>query len=212
MKTLMLWPCCSAKDGVRATGEDGASIETFLSPQDGMMLAEGRNEELNPFGATTLRALDFYSGYLYQINGFRAAVNGVLAQDFHPVILSAAYGLIRANEPIQAYDREMKDAIATWQPIVPTVLANYLQRNSIQRAFFTFGRTTPYRRLLFGRRRGAWAPRFVHPGCQIFACFPFYEGGGVPLREVPKMQGEAVRDLIQNNFEPDDRWVDCGIG
>lgn len=207
MSNLIIWPCCSEKIGIKRTILNGKNIERFLDGPSIEKLHEGRKENLEIIEKKGLAALDLYTGHLYSVFDFKNAVRGAVESKTHCLILSAGYGLIRAEEPIDLYNKSMNQALESWtrHNLIADVFSQYLKVNKISNAFITASKTT-YAPALF--YQGSIDPRFIMPElCEAFVYIPIPPRDSSPIREVPKMQGEAIRDLIHNEFIPDSRWI-----
>ncbi len=206
MTDLILWPCSARKDGIpRSVLTAGPKVETFLDEDYARKLLDARKVELgSSINSRFLPAIDLYAGHLYEVEGFREAVKTAISQGTDCLVLSGGYGLVRADEEIQVYERKMQDA-RTWNKhfVLASIFGNYLARRRPSRVFITLSKSS-YGKVLFDDTE---RPRFsLPPDLQLFVYFPNDLSGGSPQQEVPKMQGNAVRDLIRNNMVPDLRW------
>lgn len=184
---------------------DSRKIEEFLDDFFIKKLQEGRTKNLRIESLKNLPALDLYTGNLYQVSGFKDAVRNAVQKGIHCLVLSAGYGLIRTDEYINSYNRTMNQAKASWtkENLLPDVFSNYLTRNKISKVFITASRTTYVPALFYQNGK----TRFDFPkDCEVFVYIPENGGSGSPLKEIPRMQGEAVRDIINNGMKPDSRW------
>ena len=202
MSDLIIWPCCAEKNGIEPTICGGKNIEQFLDDTYIKELHEGRIKNLMVKGSKNLPALDFYTGNLYKVPNFKDTIRTAVQSGIHCLILSAGYGLIRADEPINSYDRTMNAAKASWTKdnLLPNVFSNYLTRNKISKVYITASCST-YAPALFIDPKINPRPRFQIPAsCDVFLYIPMAIGKGA-LVKVPKMQGEAVHDLIKNGMK-----------
>lgn len=211
MTDLILWPCSAGKEGRQRSVPTGPKIETFLDADSARKLLEGRRIELDPSRdpcSISLPAIDLYSGYLYGVDGLREAIKTAIGQGTDCLILSGGYGLVRADEEIQFYEKNIQEA-PTWKKrsLLASIFGNYLARRRPVRVFMALSKST-YGKVLFD---GANRPRFsLPPRIQLFVYFPVTPTGHSPEQEVPKMQGEVVRDLVRDNMVPDSRWERYG--
>lgn len=94
-----------------------------------------------------LTALDRYDGKLYRVPGFKHTVSG-LASDVSGakiIILSALYGPLHPDSPIQDYNLMMSDAPARiWNDAFGPFLGDYVRENGITRIFLYVGTSTAY--------------------------------------------------------------------
>lgn len=211
MADLILWPCSAGKSGKQRSVPSGPKFETFLDEDYARRLLDGRRIELDPCRnpcSISLPAIDLYSGHLYKVNGFREAIRTAIGQGTDCLILSGGYGLIRADEEIQIYEKKIQDA-RKWKKdsLLASIFGNYLERRRPSRAFIALSRST-YGKVLFGDEiRLKFS---LPPSLQLFVYFPDVPIGHSAEQEVPKREGEAVRGLIENKMVPDSRWKRVG--
>lgn len=92
-------------------------------------------------------ALERYIGSLYSVPGLKSAIERVATTIDGPqiMILSALYGPLHPQSPIQNYNLKMGDAPSrVWKKEFPAFLANFVLRNRVRKIGLYLGSTTDY--------------------------------------------------------------------
>jgi hypothetical protein len=151
--TLVIIPC----SGRKASGSrQGKADETFLDalPQElAIRLMAARRAVAATAGldeTTLMPAWLRNTGTLYQ-SAFDA--NGTAGPPFHHLlILSGAYGVVRATDPIGTYNLTMKESL--WlRGLLPEAIEAYARRYELRRAVALVSETTAYAKVI---RRVDW--------------------------------------------------------
>jgi hypothetical protein len=143
---LLLIPCSASKRLKDPVPMAPRSISDFLSPDAATVLAEGRLRAFARKGvrldraSAPIAALGCYSGQPYKTEGVVSGLRDAIARGLHVMILSGAYGLLRAEEPIHDYNAHISTTLSVWRSRIPIILRDYVTRNGIARAFGTFSR------------------------------------------------------------------------
>jgi hypothetical protein len=210
-RLLLIFPCSAGKDGESlSTPLKSAYIQDYIDKDLAQGLIAARNRVfkdaiLKGSGVTFFdrnsprtAALAFYSGYQYQVPGFKSRVAKAIRSGVHCLVISGGYGLIRAEEPIHNYEAHMTRTHKYWKDIIPKALSAYVKRNRIDRTFIACSK--PYAEVL---KRYDWSG-----DREVFwyvATLPRRKGGG-PQVKVPRLIGKAIVELIDSNFKIDTRW------
>lgn len=186
-KTLLIIPCSSAKHDAARSSINGASILASL-PEDLADELEAARQHVRHRVAmdesNLLPARQRYSGALYSSAG--NAIDDLMQQGAHIIILSGGYGAVLASEPIGMYDTPL---IPTWWPnrVLERSLTAYAQRNGIASVRALASATSPYWKLL---SRVAWRDAGIDDAVLLS---PQRGPGG--MRKSPVTLGEAIAAL-----------------
>lgn len=126
------------------------------------------------------------AGTLFQ-SAFAADANGTARPPFdHLLILSGAYGVVRATDPIGTYNLAMNEAL--WpRGLLPEAIEAYAQRYELRRAVALVGETTAYAKVI---RRVDWVRAGITDAVLLTP-----EAVGGAMVTTPRAIGEAVRTL-----------------
>jgi hypothetical protein len=196
--TLLIIPCCQRKRGRGALDLPTRAIDDFLSPGAIETLERGRTAAFERSGttidltSTKQAALRLYTGQPYETPGLRDALVYLMKSGLHCLIVSGGYGLVRPEEPIHYYEAQIQKTAPVWRRRVPMLLADYVERQRINRSFGAFSRQ--YASVVPNRlTRNDWR------------AVPQFSRGdeGSPYQEVPRRVGIAVMRLIEARFVPE---------
>ena len=203
---LLLIPCCGSKEGNGSRPRvESAALGTELCDSSVSLLEKGRRlafsrkpDALQP-ESQLLPAMTWYTGNPYKVPGFRESLDSAFGQGMRCLIVSAGYGLLRPDDPINKYDLQMAETLAIWKYRLPQILADYISRNGVRRVFGAL--STKYRESVTDVQSRA-------SDVEFWWCVPSHSRGapGSAVQEVPKAVGLAVIDLIASDFKPDSRW------
>jgi len=144
--TLLVIPCSGGKDGVADPGLPLVSVAGLLGTAERQLLEQGRQLAFNRPGTTLnlsspLRpALAYYTGQPYATEGARDALVEAIRHGLQCLIISAGYGVLRAEEPIHRYNAQMAQTRSVWARRLPAILADYVRRQHIDRSFVLLSR------------------------------------------------------------------------
>jgi hypothetical protein len=140
-------------------------------------------------------ALARYSGWAYQVEGFKPLIKEVIEQGTHCLIISAGYGLLRPEEHIYDYDAKCEDTRSIWREYLPQVLSAYVSRHVIKRVFIAC--SSCYAEVIHG---------CMWPEATEVWCLPKLPAGS---RTGPETIGKAVVTLITAGMVADQGWMRC---
>lgn len=148
-KTLVVIPCCKAKQNYAGIGKKGPSIIDDLPHHLARELRQARNnvkEKAKVDESTLVPAWQRYDGALYKEHG-RRAVGELMRAGARVLVLSGGYGLVHAAEPIGMYEGAMK---VTWWPdeILQRCLIAYAKRHAFTAVRVFASATSNYRKIL----------------------------------------------------------------
>ncbi len=148
-RTLVVIPCCKAKQNHAGFAANGPSIIDDLPDYLAQELRQARNsviEKAKIDETTLVPAWHRYDGVLYNQHG-RRAVGELMQAGARVLILSGGYGLVHAVEPIGMYEAAMK---LTWWPdeILQRCLIAYSKRHELTAVRAFASATTNYRKIL----------------------------------------------------------------
>jgi hypothetical protein len=144
--TLLLIPCSKSKKGTYDREIVPRRMTEYLSADASALLEEGRRLAWRRPGVTIdpssreLPALQYYTGLMFRTPRLRQLVAERVSQGLHCLIVSGGYGLLRAEEPIHWYEAQIQKTKSVWKYRIPLVLANYVERNEIERAIGAFSK------------------------------------------------------------------------
>jgi hypothetical protein len=193
--TLVVIPCSASKVPGSGSGEQDRPITAHLSPGLAGELAESRarNAPLAGISGSTMAAWRRYTGSLYVAGN--AALRELAAADAHVLIVSGAYGVVRANESIAMYRMRFEEK--RWpRRIVQRCLEAYAQRHQLRVVRVLMGGSTPYAHVARSTR---WADAGVNDALLIA---PDFHGPGA-IRQVPAAIGSALVALVEDRLVPD---------
>jgi hypothetical protein len=195
---LILMPCSKAKEGT-ARKRALRNVVDFLSSTTAAILTEGRDLAFQKRrtkldkSSPLVPALDLYTGYLYSIPDLKAALDRAIAAGVHVLIISGGYGLLRAEEPIHWYEAYLPRTRTVWNPRLPNVIGDYIQRNSIRRVFVAC--FADYMCAASSRHLASLAG-------EVYQLIQTASG----QRGVPEQIGRDLVSLVAANLIPDTRW------
>jgi hypothetical protein len=138
-----------------------------------------------------------YDGQLYK-HGSRAIGRAVAAGQ-RVLIVSGAYGLLLADEPIGVYEKRF--ALSDWPVgLLQDCALDYARNEGIRSIIAVMSSTTDYAKLI---RRVNWR----RAGLEATLALPEVHGGGAMVK-VPRAQGQAVAALIDRGLDQDWRSSD----
>jgi|GEM_PF-2549868 len=205
-KNLLIFPCSKKKEGAGLYRPlQPASITNFIGKKaaDELLaarkaVAKDRDRAKIEVNSPLVPALALYSGFQYEVDGFKDRVAGAIRSGIHCLIISGGYGLIRAEEPIHSYEATITDTKKYWGIVIPEVLVDYIRRNQISRVFI--GCSSSYVGIL---KEKGWAG-----DAKVYWCIPrLPEGEGGAMRKIPMLTGECIVELIDSGFQPNRRWT-----
>lgn len=186
--TLFVLPCSKRKRGGGKDAE-GPTVLSDLSPDVASGLSAARRIVAPPAGilerSPLLPAWIRYAGHLY--DACRPALQDAVRQERHVLILSGGYGVVRADEPLAAYERALRPG--DWpDDLLPTALADYARERHVTHVRAVVAATSTYRKVLNQVR---W-PASVE---SAFLITPEVRPGGAQVR-APKAMGEMLTELL----------------
>jgi hypothetical protein len=186
-KTLLIVPCSSAKHDETGSSIHGASILASLPKDLARDLAAARQRVRRRAAvneSTLMPARLRYCGALHGSGG--QALDDLMQQGAHIIILSGGYGAVLASEPIGKYDAPLKPA---WWPnrILERTLIAYLRCHGIVSVRAFASATSPYWKLL---SRMNWRDAGIDDAVLLS---PQPGPGG--MRRSPASLGEAIAAL-----------------
>jgi len=197
--SLLLIPCSGGKNGYPIPSLPTRRIADLLGPQAASALTEGRLLAEHCIDKTSAlrQSLGYYTGQPYAAPEFRDLLFDALQRGLHCLIVSAAYGLLRPEEPIHKYSAQMGAMLRIWRCRLPVVLRDYVRQNGIRR---TFG--------AFSSGYGAVVPsELTDEDWRVIAHFDPRSDSGAPLQAVPRKVGEALVALLRSEFRPLNPWL-----
>ena len=203
---LLLIPCCGSKKGDgRWSRVRSAPLDTELSKDALCLLEGGRSVVAEEYrdrfdlASDLLPATQWYTGNPYKVTGFRDSLYGALERGMRCLIVSAGYGLLRPDDPIQYYNVKMSDKgiKKIWKGRLPQILEDYVSRNGVRSVFGALSRNY-YEAVADLQNRLS----------NVDLCVPPYDphAGGAPMKQIPEAVGRAVIDLVASDFKPCARW------
>jgi len=201
-------PCCASKDDSGELIEPGRSLSSADLPRTWEQLAQGRQELHDKVkeGSRPTSALSLYVGHLYKplASHKTKIIDKMRAGRLRLLMLSGAYGLVDAQEPIQDYDAKLAGPVATiWKRHgLDDVLAELLEHKRPERVYGFFsgdrvgaGSASRYREF-FTRGvsmalRLGWKPAEV--GC-------FYRASGVWPAPILQALGRTFVAFMDNDW------------
>jgi Peroxide stress protein YaaA len=193
--TLVIIPCSASKRPGAGSGGSDRPILADLPPALAAELAESRaqNAQLAGVAGPTMAAWCRYTGSLYVAGN--TALRELAAADAHVLIVSGAYGVVRANEPIAMYNMRFEGK--RWPDrIVQRCFEAYARRNQLTAVRALMGASTSYARVVRSTR---WAAAGVNDALLIAP--DFHRPGAI--REVPAAIGSALVALVEDQLVPD---------
>ena len=200
--TLIIIPCSKGKrDGSEPYGEGGTLLGE-LPDALARRLAAARVAVANASHldeSALMPAWRRYAGALYQNANLGHAVDQEASWLRRLLILSGGYGVVRAMDPIGTYNLAM--AAARWpRGLLQEVIETYARRQHIRRVIALVSQTTGYAGIL---RKVDWRGAGV---TEALCLSPEASTGA--MRKAPRAIGQAVRAIIDNEWDPSWRSSD----
>lgn len=191
---LVVIPCSSGKDPGSDHRGSGPAILEYLPDDLGQRLRDARAavSVLARVDQTRMPAWRRYGrGLLYRAAG--ASLAKGIERWPHILILSGAYGVVTATEPIAYYGRQLH--LGDWpRGLLQEVLASYAETRGIERVFAFAARSGDYRTLL---NETEWPARVRAAGVYMPA-----HGPGVDAREAtPRVMGAALAAFLDGHAD-----------
>jgi hypothetical protein len=189
--TLLVIPCSGGKDGVADPGLPSTFIGDLVGTAERELLEQGRRLAFMRPGATLepsslLRhALAYYTGQPYATEGVREALVRAISRGLHCLIVSAGYGVLRAEEPIHRYNAQMTRTQLVWAPRLPVILADYVRRQRIDRSY-----------VLLSQQYAACVPQLTSTERRSVPRFTRGLDQGAPIRVIPSRIGAELSKLL----------------
>jgi hypothetical protein len=189
--TMLVIPCSGGKDGVADPGLPQVSVADLLGTAERKLLEQGRQLAFDRRGtilnlSSSLRpALAYYTGQPYATEGVRAALVEAIRRGMQCLIISAGYGVLRAEEPIYRYSAQMAQTRSVWAQRLPAILADYVCRQDIDRSF-----------VLLSRQYAACVPQLTQTEQRMVPTFTRGRDPGSAIREVPARIGSELSRLL----------------
>jgi hypothetical protein len=196
--TLLMIPCCGWKLGRGPLDLPTRSVSDFLSPTAVETLEAGRFAAFERPGTSIdltsekQPALCLYTGQPYETADLRDSLVSLLKSGLHCLIVSGGYGLVRPEEPIHGYKAHLQRTAPVWRRCIPSLLADYAERQQIRRSFGAFS-----------RQYASVVPTALTG--HDWRAVPIWTRGdpGSQYHEVPQRVGSAVMRLIESGFHPE---------
>jgi hypothetical protein len=190
-RTMLVIPCSGSKDGVADPGLPQVSVADLLGTAECKLLEHGRQLAFDRPGtalnlSSPLRpALAYYTGQPYATEGVLAALAEAIRHGLQCLIISAGYGVLRAEEPIHRYNAHMAQTRSVWARRLPAILADYVRRQHIDRSF-----------VLLSRQYAACVPQLTQTEQRMVPTFTRGRDPGSAIREVPARIGSELSRLL----------------
>jgi len=134
-----------------------------------------------------------YRGQLYCHGA--TAVGRAVAAGRHIMIVSGAYGLLLADEPIGWYEKRFR--LSDWpRGLLEDCILDYAHHEQITSVVAVMSRTTDYAKLV---RRVNWERSSI----AAMLISPVSSGGGSMVK-VPRAQGQTIADLFASGVVVDE--------
>jgi hypothetical protein len=200
--TLVIIPCSGRKASGSRRVIGGETLWDALPVELAARLQSARRIVAPSAGldeTTLMPAWLRNAGTLYQ-NAFGADADAETGPPFrHLLILSGAYGVVQATDPIGTYNMVLKEGL--WPPgLLAEVIEAYARVHEIRRAVALACETTDYAKVI---RRVDWARAGVADAVLLS---PEVAGGA--MFKAPRAIGEAFRVLSANDLSASWRSAD----
>lgn len=180
-KTLILIACSGRKEG-GGQPNTGSRAHALQVPAELLATRRRISTEAELDERALLPAWKRYDGPFYQ--EARRALTEILSGSGHLLILSGAYGVVRAHEQIGTYKLELKGR--NWRRgLIEETLASYASSNGLTKVVAFQSRTTHYPTVT---RRTGWASAGVESALLMS---PITTSGSGAMSTVPRALGEA---------------------
>jgi hypothetical protein len=140
-----------------------------------------------------------YAGQLYKHGS--TPIGEAVAAGQRVLIVSGAYGILRADEPIGMYEKRF--ALSDWPGgLLEECMLDYARHEGIRSIIAVMSNTTDYAKLI---RRVNWRTA----GMEAILASPVARGSGSgAMVKVPRAQGQALAALINRGLDQDWRSSD----
>jgi hypothetical protein len=189
--TLLVIPCSGGKKGVADPGLPFVSVGNLLSDAGRQLLEQGRRLAFERPGtalslSSPLRpALAYYTGQPYATIGARDALVQAIRHGLQCLIISAGYGVLRAEEPIHWYNAQMAQTKPVWARRLPAILGDYIRRQRINRSF-----------VLLSRQYAECVPVLTETERRLVPTFTRGRDPGSAIQVVPARIGAELSQLL----------------
>ena len=192
--TLIVLPCSASKVQGGHDGGGNAIVDDLPARLAGdLRSSRSRIAAAAGISGPTMPAWRRYDGWLYKAGG--SALGALVVAQFHVLILSGGYGVVRGDEPISWYD--MPFELKSWpERIVQSCLQAYVRRHRLSSVRALMGASTAYARVV---RSTKWAESGAEDSLMIAP--DFHEGGA--MAAVPTAIGEALGALVAGELARD---------
>ncbi len=194
-RTMFVLPC-SGRKSRSASPSQGPSIVDCLSGEVARDLVTQRVRNAERAGvdqSTLARAIDRYDGTLYEIARF--AIDELIANGAHVLVLSGGYGVVLAAEPIGKYEARFRNSM--WRDrVVECCLAEYSSKPVITTVVGILSGSTGYAQAF---RRTRWPSTLS----QVLLVTP--QRGTGAMVKAPRAQGEALVTIAASG-KLGERW------
>ena len=200
MKKLLIIPCCAKKRRCSLElFEKEVKISYFID-HTLRLLNEGRSMCQKDIieDCTSISALSMYNGFLYN-KQLKELIREKINPNFHVLIISASYGILRPEERIKYYNRKMSDNYSIWRNVIPAILEEYIINNKIGEVYGFFGSSTTYLKIVeqcnwdLLKSNGLEIVRFISPFKNTYLPKSSMQG-------VSEFNGKLIVDLIESDF------------
>jgi hypothetical protein len=186
--TLVVIPCSGRKVSGSLQADARETLLDSLPRELAIRLTAARRALAAQAGldeTTLMPAWLRYVGMLYQ-RAFAADANAAKQPFHHLLVLSGAYGVVRATDPIGTYSFAMNEAL--WpRGLLAEVIQAYARRFQLRRAIALVSETTDYAKII---RRVDWARAGVADALVLTP-----EAAEGAMVKTPRAIGEAVHTL-----------------
>lgn len=199
LKPLIVIPCSGSKQ--RGSAPCGSLTLASMISQDlagSLEISRASIREQASVDRTRMPAYLRYTGELYR-HGADAIAAGV-ADGHEALIISGAYGVVRADEGIAWYDKRLR--LLDWpRGMLESCILDYARRQSVSSILAVVARTSPYATLM----RGVAA---IAGSIRVRILSPVIGAGEGAQGKVPRAQGQAVAQILGGDWTEDWRSSD----
>ncbi|HVY91016.1 MAG TPA: peroxide stress protein YaaA [Hyphomonadaceae bacterium] len=200
--TLIILPCSGRKADGSESSDDGGTLLAELPDILASRLSAARRAVAGIAHldeSTLMPAWHRYNGTLYQTARLALELSRDTCLLQHILILSGAYGIVRAVDPIGTYDLAMEEN--RWPPgLLQEVIETYARRLNIHHVLAVVSETTGYARIL---RKVAWRRAGVSDALLLTP-----EASTGAMVKAPRAIGEALVTMMAGGFDPSWRSSD----
>jgi hypothetical protein len=189
-QTLLVIPCSGEKKGAADPGLPVVSVGDLLGPAARQLLLQGRLAFERPGTSldtsTPLRpVLSYYTGQPCKTDGVRDALAEAIRHGLQCLIISAGYGVLRAEEPIHKYNAQIAQTRSVWAQRLPAILTDSVRRQQISRSF-----------VLLSQQYAACVPPLTPNERRFVPEFIRGRDRGSAMRVVPGRIGTELSELL----------------